>query len=150
MNNYESSLIDTIVFQNGPLFFDSKYILYIKNKIRESFVCYLDDDSTYFISRNFIHSNPINFNYGENFSKIFSAYVEKNSYSKKEKLKTKIEKTPNLFDSEFFNQFNIYKINNENEKLSLLETQQDKDYFFKNYASDIINDMYEQSNNIEQ
>ncbi len=143
----ESKLINKLKYGSEFVLFDAKYEFYIKSKIRESFLCYFNDSSTFFIVKNYSDFNPSNFNYGENFAKVFQPYIEKNSYKKIDKTKRTLtyEKNNEIYVSEFFKRFKVYKIEKNPSKLSLLQNNQEKEYFLKNYGNNIINEMYNYS-----
>jgi hypothetical protein len=140
--NYRNLLIDKILFSSNTLKIEKKYSFYIKKMMSESFVCYLDDGNVYYFKQNNDKFSPVNFNYGENFSKIFKIYREKyNNKADSEKIKNIQEKSFDLYLNEFFNSFKIYKISNTNSYLELIPNINERNLFLKKYGDFIFENM---------
>ncbi|MES2614473.1 MAG: hypothetical protein V4591_03560 [Bdellovibrionota bacterium] len=146
--NYQESIINKLKYSSGNIYFDKKYEFYIQGNLREAFICRFNNSQNYVLVRDYTNFNPSGFSYGEVFSSLFENYTEKISSLKQIISKNKIpkEKTNELFQNEFFNQFKIFKIDSNFSKMTLFQNTAEKELFFKNYGEEVMHEIFEYSN----
>lgn len=147
--NLNENLVHTLAKNSTPITIDDKYELYVNKKISQIFVCFLDDESIFYFTKEKEDYKIENFTYNQNFSKLFQTYSESKTYLRKETIKTKINiaKNEELFENEFFSQFKIFKVDQTNKTTIIpFQNSSEKEPFYRKYARDIINEMYKESN----